>query len=154
MSGFSRRLENVLVATGGAGLLTAMTVDGIAVFGRHVGWPLLGSIEIVQAAVFVSGSIAMLLTSAMVAHARVHLLVDRLPAGARTAMRRFGLLLGALLFLALLAGSIWIAMDMWPGHEESELLHVPYKPLRVLAVGATAGIAVAFLFHAFRSERR
>jgi TRAP-type transport system small permease protein len=38
------------------------------------------------------------------------------------------------LILALLAGSAWIASDLWQGHEESELLRIPYRPLRVVVV--------------------
>jgi hypothetical protein len=36
----------------------------------------------------------------------------------------------------LLVGSGWIAADLWNGHEESELLRIPYRPLRV-AVAVT-----------------
>ena len=41
----------------------------------------------------------------------------------------------ALVFYAgLLAGSAWIAADLWYGHEESELLRIPYRPLRIAVV--------------------
>jgi hypothetical protein len=44
-----------------------------------------------------------------------------------------------------MAASLWIASDLWQGHEQSELLRIPYKPLRIVAVLATAAVAVVFL---------
>ena len=38
-----------------------------------------------------------------------------------------------LLFAALLAGSVWLAADLWDGYERSELLGVPWKLLRLIA---------------------
>ena len=90
-------LQRVLVAIGGTALLIAMSVDALAVVGRHSGLPFLGSIEIVQAAVLISGASAMLIATLAGVHARVHLLVDRLWPHLRTALERAGLGLGALL---------------------------------------------------------
>jgi TRAP-type C4-dicarboxylate transport system permease small subunit len=150
----SSTLQRVLVITGGGALLAAMGIDALAVLGRHVGIPLLGSIELVQAAVLVSGSIALLIATLAGVHARVHLLVDRLPAAAAEALRRLGLLLGAVLYLALLVGSLWIARDLWQGHEESELLALPYRPLRAFAALATGSVALAFLAQTLRRPGR
>ena len=147
-------LQRGLVVTGGAALLVAMLVDALAVLGRHVGMPLLGSIELVQAAVLVSGSIALLIATLAGVHARVHLLVDRLPPAVAEGLRRLGLLLGGLLFLALLAASLWIAHDLWRGQEQSELLALPYRPLRVFAVLATASVAASFLIQGLRGTPR
>ncbi len=38
-----------------------------------------------------------------------------------------------MLMLSLLAGSVWIAYDLRGGHEESELLGVPWFALRLVA---------------------
>ena len=149
-----QRLLRGLVVTGGAALLVAMFVDALAVLGRHVGVPLLGSIELVQAAVLVSGSIALLVAPLAGVHARVHLLVNRLSPAVAEALRRIGLVLGALLFLALLAATLWIARDLWQGQEESELLGLPYRPLRVFAALATASVAVSFLVQGLRGTRQ
>ena len=135
----------LLVVVGGAALLIALAVDALAVIGRHVGLPLLGSIELVQAAVLVSGSVALLVATLAGVHARVHLLVDRLPPGWQRLLLRTGHVLSALLFLAFTAASLWIASDLWQGHEQSELLRIPYRPLRIVAVLATAAVAIAFL---------
>ena len=130
---------------GGFALLLAMAVDALAVIGRHIGVPLLGSIELVQAAVLVSGSIALLVATLADAHARVHLLADRLPATWQNVLLRTGHLLACLLFLALMASSMWIATDLWQGNEQSELLRIPYRPLRIVAIVATAAVALTFL---------
>lgn len=154
MSDKETRGQQALVLVGGVALLLAMTTDVAAVIGRHVGLPLRGSIELVQAFVLVSGSIATLLATAAGEHARVHLLVDRLPEGARRLLRRFGFLCGVLFFVALLAASILLARDLWHGHEESELLRVPYRPLRILAVLATGAVALLFLRQALSRKPR
>jgi len=138
-------VPRALVVVGGVALLIALAVDALAVIGRHLGLPLLGSIELVQAAVLVSGSTALLVATLADVHARVHLLVDRLPPSWQGLLLRFGQLLSALLFLAFMASSVWIASDLWQGHEQSELLRIPYRPLRIVAVLATAAVAIAFL---------
>lgn len=144
----------LLVIAGGTALLVAMAADAIAVVGRHVGMPLLGSIEIVQAAVLLAAAAAMLVATIRGTHAVVHLLVDRWPKWLRPWLRAAIGLLSAAFFLALLAGSVWIAVDLWTGHEESELLRIPYRPLRLAVIAATAAIAAAFLIHAFRRDDR
>ena len=135
----------LLVILGGVAWLLALAVDALAVIGRHVGFPLLGSIELVQASVLVSGSAAQLVATLAGIHARVHLRVDRLPQSWQDLLLRFGQLLSAMLFLAFMAASLWIASDLWQGHEQSELLRIPYRPLRIVAVLATAAVAIAFL---------
>jgi TRAP-type C4-dicarboxylate transport system permease small subunit len=134
---------------GGLALFLAMATDAAAVIGRHAGLPLRGSIELVQAFVLVSGSLAMVLATVSGEHARVHLLVDRVPARIQAALRRVGMLCGALFFAALFMACFLITRDVWSGQEESELLHVPYRPLRVLSVLVTLGVAGLFLRQAF-----
>ncbi len=38
-----------------------------------------------------------------------------------------------LFFVFLLAGSLWIAVDLWDGHELSEVMGVPWRLLRLFA---------------------
>jgi TRAP-type C4-dicarboxylate transport system permease small subunit len=129
-----------LVWVAGGALLVAMATDTIAMLGRHLRVPLLGSIEIVQAAVLVASSGALLLATALDAHARVHLLQRRLAPRVRVAFERFSLVAAIALVLALLAGSLWITVDLWHGHEESELLRIPWRPLRVIVLLLLAGL--------------
>src|SRR5690606_16773026 len=68
----------LLVWAGGVALLFATVIDTIAVIGRHIGLPLAGSIELMQAAVLVSGAVGLLVATIEQSHARVHLLVERL----------------------------------------------------------------------------
>jgi TRAP-type C4-dicarboxylate transport system permease small subunit len=130
---------------GAAGLLLAMTVDAVAVVGRHVGWPLLGSIELVQAAILVASSAAMLSATLAGKHATVHMLMDRLSGTPRAVMHKIHALLCALFFLALACGGIWILSDLWHGQEESEVLHIPFMPLRVISIIAVLGVALTFV---------
>jgi TRAP-type transport system small permease protein len=129
-----------LVWVAGGALLVAMATDTIAMLGRHLRMPLLGSIEIVQAAVLVASSGALLLATALDAHARVHLLQRRLAPRVRLGLERFSLVAAIGLVLALLAGSLWITVDLWHGHEESELLRIPWRPLRVIVLLLLAGL--------------
>jgi TRAP-type C4-dicarboxylate transport system permease small subunit len=137
-------LYRTLVAIGGAALLIAMAVDALALVGRNLGVPLLGSIEIVQTAVLVSGAVAMLIATFAGVHARVRLLVARATPRLRNALEALALAASAAFFLALAAGNLWIAHDMWSGGEESELLHLPYRPLRLFVVLAMLFVAIAF----------
>ncbi len=130
---------------GAAALLTAMAVDAIAVLGRHVGVPLLGSIEVVQAAMLTASSAALVSASMAEKHAVVHLLTDRLPPAVRSILQRVHAALCAIFFAALAAGSIWIAYDLRDGHEESELLRIPYAPLRIISILAVLGIAAVYV---------
>ncbi|MEY2853554.1 MAG: hypothetical protein RL030_686 [Pseudomonadota bacterium] len=129
-----------LVWIAGGALLVAMATDTIAMLGRHLRMPLLGSIEIVQAAVLVASSGALLLATALDAHARVHLLQRRFAAQSRLGFERFNLVVAIGLVILLLAGSLWITVDLWQGHEESELLHIPWKPLRVIVLLLLVGL--------------
>lgn len=138
-----------LVLIGGGALLLAMAADFIAVIGRHTGMPLLGSIELVQASVLVSACVAMVVATLARCHAVVHLLVDRTAPPLRTWLIRANRLFSALMFLALFAGSLWIAADMWGGHEESEILRIPFAPLHLVAILSCLGVAGLFLRQAF-----
>lgn len=117
--------------------------------GRHIGIPLLGSIEIMQAAILLASSAAIVLATAAKRHAVVHLLIDRLSPPGRTAMERLHALLSAVFFIALAAGSIWIAFDLRDGHEQSELLRIPFAPLRIVSIAAVLAVAAIYLFRVF-----
>lgn len=146
----SGRLERWLVPVGGIALLLAMAVDALAVAGRHLGLPLLGSIELVQACVTVSGATALLLATLARAHARVHLLVDRLAQRWQGPLDRLGEGLAVLFFLALAVASGWIGLELWSGHEQSELLGIGYRPLRLAVTSAALACTVAFFAQLLR----
>ena len=80
------------------------------------------------------GAMALLIATLQNSHARVRLVLARLPDGPRDILLRFDYALTALFFLALTIGSAWILREMWASHEESELWRVPYRPLRLLVV--------------------
>ncbi|CDO34912.1 TRAP transporter small permease subunit [Novosphingobium sp. KN65.2] len=125
--------SKIVIWLGGAALLAATAIDTLAVLGRHLGLPVTGSIELMQAAVLVSGSIGLLVSTIYRSHARVRLIVDRLPPSWRSIADRCSDGLTLLFVLALLAGSVWLSVDLWNAHEESELLGVPWRVLRLFA---------------------
>ena len=124
----------------GGALLAAVVVDALAMIGRQIRVPLIGSIEIVEAVVLIAACGALILATLERAHARVNILLERLPPNWRTRFEKIHAVAAALLFAALLVGSFWIAVDLWGGHEESELLRIPYWPLRAIVVLALAGL--------------
>jgi TRAP-type C4-dicarboxylate transport system permease small subunit len=142
----------LLVIVGGGALLLAMATDAIAVSGRHLGWPLLGSIELVQASVLVSAAMAMIVATIARTHAVVHLIVDRVGPRRRRLMLAANALLSALLFVAFLVAATWLAAGLWTGHEESEVLRIPFRPLRITLVLSCAALAIIFLLQAIRGE--
>jgi len=143
-----------LFHVGAAGLLTVMVVETISVIGRHLGWPLLGALEIIQAAILFAACASMVSTTLTDAHATVHLVVDRLPPRVRSSLLRVAALCSALFFAGLAAGSLWLLSDFWHAHEQSELLGIPFRPLRIVVCLAASAIAAAFLQRALRSEPR
>jgi len=148
------RIRAALIWIAGGALLVAMLVDTLAMIGRQIELPLIGSIELVQAAVLLAGSGALIVATLDAAHARVNLLLDRLSGRQRRWFERAHALAAALLFAALLAGSIWIGFDLWNGHEESELLRIPYRPLRVTIVLAFFVLLLLALRRAWKPESR
>lgn len=127
------RLTRTAIWIGGAALLAATAIDTLAVIGRHIGLPITGSIELMQAAVLLSGALALVISSLDDAHARVKLVVDRLSPRLRGIVDRVSDGASLLFVAALLAGSGWIAFDLRGGHEQSELLGVPWWLLRAIA---------------------
>lgn len=135
-----------LTIIGGGALLIAMACDALGVIGRQTGHPFIGAIELVQAAILVAGSAGLLVASLTRIHATVHLLVERLPEGVRDVAERVTRAISSLFFIGVLAGSVWLAIEAWPGFEASEVLGIPYAPLRVVACAAIAGVAAVFLW--------
>ena len=145
-------LRRLAVWIGGAALIAATATDTLAVIGRNVGLPVVGSIELVQAAVLVSGIFGLIFATAGDDHARVRILTDRLGRG-RALADVVGPLSMALFFAALLTGSVWLAADLWNGHERSEVLGVPWRVLRLitnLGLAACIVVALALLFRRTR----
>ncbi|HET7811773.1 MAG TPA: TRAP transporter small permease subunit [Steroidobacteraceae bacterium] len=138
-----------LFYVGSAGLLCMMLVETAAVIGRHVGLPVTGALEIVQAAIVPAACAGMLIATLRGAHAAVHLLTDRLPEDARRLIARGAALLAALFCAALCAGAAWLASDYWNSYEHSEVLRIPFRPLRLLVALTAAALALAFLARAF-----
>lgn len=148
------RVRGMVVWVAGGALLVAMVVDTTAMLGRQLHVPLLGAIEIVQAAVLVGAAGALLMAALAGVHARVHLLVDRLSPRGRLWSGRINAFAAVLFYLALLVGSGWIAADLWSGHEESELLFIPYRPLRVLVLLILLALLGHSLWQLFRRHPR
>jgi len=144
-------LTRAAYALGGAGLLAATATDAIAVAGRHTGLHLLGSIELVQAAVVLLTTSAMLITTICAGHASVHIVAERLSPGAAARLGRAASFVSGLTFLALAVGSAWVANDLWNGFEQTELLHIPLRWLRAIWVIFALLISARFFLYAFRS---
>jgi TRAP-type C4-dicarboxylate transport system permease small subunit len=147
-------LATIAFVLGSAGLLAAMAGDVAAVIGRHLGIPFLGSIEIVQAAIVVAASSAMVGATLSRAHATVHIVTERLSAPNRRRFQRAADSLSALVFAALAAGSIWLAIDLWNGAESTELLGLPVKALRLVWCASAGIITSLFVTLAFRTADR
>lgn len=138
---------------GGCGLLGATAADSIAVAGRHAGFQLLGSIELVQAAVVVLSGSAMLIATVQGEHASVHMVTERLPPVLADRLARLAALASGLVFLMIAAGSIWVASELWSGFERTELLHLPIRWLRATWIVFNVLIALTFLRRAFGRVR-
>lgn len=141
-------LTRISFILGSVGLLMAMAADAIAVLGRHVGFTLLGAIEVVQASVVLAASAAMVGATLSGAHARVHILIERLSPIWHRRYDRAADVVCCLFFLFLAAGSAWVAADLWGGFEVTEILGLPLRWLRVVWIGSCLLIALLFLARA------
>jgi TRAP-type C4-dicarboxylate transport system permease small subunit len=148
------RLRTLLIWLSGGALLVAMVTDTIAMIGRHIHLPLIGSIEIVQTAILVASAGGLIVATLDGAHARVQLVLERLPSSWRGHVERLHAVASVLVYTGLLVGSGWIAADLWNGHEESELLRIPYCPLRAVVVLTLAVLAVQALQRSFTRHRQ
>jgi len=135
---------------GGIGLLGATLSDALAVAGRHLGFRILGSIELVQTAVVLLGASAMLIATLVGGHASVHIVTQRLSRPSASRLARVAAFVSGGVFLALAAGSIWVASDLWHGFEQTELLHIPLRWLRAIWIVFALLIASIFLRNAVR----
>lgn len=138
---------------GAAALLLAMAVDALGVLARHVGVPLLGALEIVQACIVLASSASLVYATRANRHAAAHFLLDRCPPRMRLLLAGISRTLTLLFFLVLAVGQGWIAHDLWNGHEDSELLHIPFAPLRALSIAAVLLAAASTLRQMLRPGR-
>lgn len=138
-------MTRALIWLGGLALLAATLIDTIAVVGRNSGFALHGAIELIQAAVLVAGGVALVIATLAESHARVQLLLGRLSPPRKALAERLCALVMALFFAAMLAGSLWLAADLWAAHELSELLGLPWRWLRLFANLCLLGSALLLL---------
>lgn len=142
--------RGVLFYVGSAGLLALMLIEVIAVAGRHLRMPLLGALEMAQAAIVPAACASMIIASVAGAHAVVHLVTERLSEAARARLARVSALLAGLFFAGLCAGVTWLTVEFWNSYEETDVLHIPFRPLRVLVSGSALSLALLFLHRAVR----
>ena len=135
---------------GSVGLLSATATDALAVAGRHLGFRLLGSIEIVQSAVVLIATSAMIVATIVGAHASVHIFTERMSPVVAGRLARVAASLGALAFALLAIGSAWVASDLWNGFEQTELLGIGLRWLRALWIAAALLVCLLFLRRALR----
>ena len=149
-------LEQLLFYAGAAALLIIMVVETLSVLGRHLSLPLIGAIEIIQSAIIVVACTSTVIATLLNAHAKVQLIINRLSPRSRGWLTRLSALLCATFFLGLAAGSAWLAHDTWNTFEESEVLHISYRPLRATVVIATIIVMSIFIVTAirYRGSRR
>lgn len=137
-------LAKACFAVGGVSLLSAMTIDFVSVVGRHLGFPIVGALELVQYCIVGIVSTAVVAATLTENHAAVHVVTERLGAAARRVLARLSDVMSLVFFLAVLAGDAWIAWELWPRDERSDLLGLPFAPMRVLwCAGLVAASAIA-----------
>jgi TRAP-type C4-dicarboxylate transport system permease small subunit len=144
------RRQGLLFYVGSAGLLLVMVSQAISVVGRHVRIPLLGALEMAQAAIVPAACASMVIASLAGTHAVVHLVTERLPSGLRGPVNRLSCLLAAVFFAGLCIGVTWLARDFWSSHEASDVLHIPFRPLRILVSLAAVALSLFYLVRALR----
>lgn len=138
-------LRTIAFVTGSIALVLAMATDALAVAGRHLGLTVLGAIEIVQACVVVAATSAIVVATIDNTHARVRILLEQVSAATAAMFERFADVLSALVCLALVAGSVWLASDLWNGQELTEVLGIPLRWLRLFWIIGSLVAAIMFV---------
>lgn len=146
------RLATFAYVLGSIGLLAATAADSLAVAGRHTGISLIGSIELIQASVVLLAVTAMLMVTIGRGHATVHIVTERLTQPKAARLGRITDLISGLAFLALATGSAWVVAELWNGFEQTELLHIPLRWLRLLWVVFALLIAGYFVRDALKGR--
>jgi TRAP-type C4-dicarboxylate transport system permease small subunit len=146
--------KGLVIWLGGTALLAAALADTLAVIGRHVGLPIPGSIELIQAIVLFTASTGLVVATWADSHARVRLVVDRLNPRWRAVADRLSDLLTLVFCVGLLVGSAWLAADLWHSHEQSELLGIPWLLLRLFANASLLALGLILLVRILRSVRQ
>ena len=143
----------ILTWIGGGALLLAMTVDSASVIVRHLKASIPGSIELVQMAMLIASSCAIVAATLMRQHATVHLLVGRLHGPLRWRLMQGGWLLASAFFIFLTCAGLLAIHDLWNAHEQSDVWHIPYLPLRLVCTLAAAAAAAILLIHGVGRRR-
>jgi TRAP-type C4-dicarboxylate transport system permease small subunit len=146
--GIARLVIRACLTLGSVALLIAMASDALAVAGRRLGTPFLGSIELVQTCIVLAASSAMIAATVGGGHAVVHIVIERVGPRWRRALAVVANLTSAGVFAALAGGAIWLTSDLAGGAEATELLHLPILPLRIFWCASASVIAFVFLLHA------
>lgn len=145
--------QKLVFRVGSVGLLAAAAIDGVAVLGRHAGFSFLGSIELVQVAVVLIASAAVIGATLVGSHASVHIVTERLSPTAAARAHRAAATLSASTFVLFATGSVWVASDLWSGHERTELLNIPLGPFRLIWIAAALVTAALFARQALARGR-
>jgi len=143
-------VRRIALGIGAVALLLAMATDAVAVLGRHLGITFLGAIEIFEACVVVAATSAIVVATIDRSHARVRILLEQVGAGMAGAFDRAADLVSAIVFVVLIAGSVWLASDLWNGHEVTEVLSIPVRWLRVIWIGGALLAAAIFTSQAMQ----
>eukprot|EP00919_Chromeraceae_sp_WS-2016_P016904 GHVR01040340.1.p1 GENE.GHVR01040340.1~~GHVR01040340.1.p1 ORF type:complete len:159 (+),score=2.55 GHVR01040340.1:127-603(+) len=145
-------LKSVLVMIGASGLMLAMMTDTLAVIGRHIGMPLLGSIELFRAFACLAAISSLVLATLADTHASVNFLTERLSKLYANALDNFSNIVAAIVCIAIAFGLSWTLFDQIGGHEQSEVLGIPYIPLRAYCVLGLGTTSLIFLHQAFKGR--
>jgi TRAP-type C4-dicarboxylate transport system permease small subunit len=146
-------IGRIAFAVGACGLLGAMGADFASVVARHIGHPIAGAVELAQAAEVLSAASAVVGATLAGGHAAVHLVTDRLRPRTRAVLTRLADVLGAISFALVCAGGLWVLHDTIGGHEASDLLGIPFAPLRIAWALGTGVAAAIFLTRAWTGSR-
>jgi hypothetical protein len=77
-----------------------------------------------------------------------------MPEHVRGVMARASAVLAGVFFTSLAIGSCWLTFEFWSSFEETDVLHIPFRPLRVLVTICAAALALNFFPRGIRPAVR
>ena len=97
-----------------------------------------------------SSSVAIVVATISRSHAKVRVLLNRARGTSGRTLTIVNAVGGTIFFVALVAGGIWVIVDLWDGAEHSETLGIPYLPLRIYSAGCLLLTALLYARRMFR----
>ncbi len=123
------RVVSTLTWVGLCGLIIMVTITVANVVGRIFGFPVPGTLEMIEFLGAITISAVLAYTTVMEGHVAVDLVVGRFPVKAQRAVGFLSGIIGSLMMLLIGYKTVIIGMRAWADGGKSDILKIPSTPI-------------------------